>query len=47
MIPELSEQSGGEDEDREYVVEEYENGSRFEGEKLDGMRDGKGKFYYR
>jgi hypothetical protein len=28
------------------VVEEYENGSRYEGEKMNGLRDGSGKFYY-
>jgi hypothetical protein len=30
----------------EYVVEEYETGSRYEGYKLDGQRDGNGKFFY-
>jgi len=33
-------------EDREYVVENYQNDSKYEGEKLNGMRDGRGKFYY-
>lgn len=48
VIPELgNEQSEPEDQEREYVVEEYENGSRYEGEKVDNMRDGKGKFYYK
>jgi hypothetical protein len=28
------------------VVENYQNGSKYEGEKKNGMRHGKGKFYY-
>ena len=28
------------------VIEHYTNGSRYEGEKLNGMRHGKGRFYY-
>ena len=30
----------------EYIVENFEQGSRYEGTKLNGMRHGKGKFYY-
>lgn len=29
-----------------YVVETFKQGSRYEGEKVNGMRHGKGKFYY-
>lgn len=28
------------------MIEEYENGSRYEGYKKNGMRNGRGKFYY-
>jgi len=28
------------------VVEHYSNGSRYEGEKLNGCRHGEGRFYY-
>jgi hypothetical protein len=28
------------------VIETYQNGSRYEGEKLNGARDGRVKFYY-
>ena len=28
------------------MIENYSNGSRYEGEKLDGMRHGQGKFFY-
>lgn len=34
------------DEDREYVLEEYQNGSKYEGYKSNNMRNGKGKFFY-
>ena len=30
----------------EYVVEHYPNGSYYQGEKKNGMRSGRGKFYY-
>ena len=30
----------------EFVVEEYETGSRYEGYKKNNIRNGKGKFYY-
>lgn len=29
-----------------YVEEHYSNGSRYEGDKLNGMRHGNGRFYY-
>ena len=47
-IPEASEksQSVHSDDEQDYVIEEYENGSRFEGHKKDGKRNGHGKFYY-
>lgn len=28
------------------MVEEYQNGSKYEGYKSSGMRNGRGKFYY-
>ncbi|KAL4475150.1 hypothetical protein ABPG74_001846 [Tetrahymena malaccensis] len=33
-------------EEKEYVIENYSNNSKYEGEKLNGMRHGRGKFYY-
>lgn len=47
-ISEVSEksQSAKSDEERDYVIQEYENGSRYEGEKKGNQRHGKGKFYY-
>lgn len=30
-----------------FVTEEYEVGTKYEGYMLDGMRHGKGKFYYK
>jgi len=30
----------------EKAVQNYENGSRYEGEVVNGIRDGKGKYYY-
>lgn len=30
----------------QYVTEEFKQGSKYEGEKVNGMRHGKGKFYY-
>ena len=42
--PEASENSN--QGEIEYVIEEYETGSRYEGEKVNGMRNGKGKFFY-
>ncbi len=32
--------------EEEYVAEEYETGSRYEGFKSGGMRNGRGRFYY-
>lgn len=32
--------------EKEFVVENYQNNSKYEGEKQDGMRHGRGKFYY-
>lgn len=47
IIVELSESANSvTDEDREYVVEEYQNGSKYVGYKSNNMRNGKGKFYY-
>lgn len=41
------EQSGGLKPDQpKYVVETFKQGSRYEGEKVNDMRHGKGKFYY-
>lgn len=31
---------------REKVVENYKNGSRYDGEVRGGVRDGKGKYFY-
>ena len=49
-IPELSESAKSAnsviDEDVQYVIEEYQNGSKYEGYKSKNMRNGKGKFYY-
>lgn len=32
--------------EKEYVIENYQNDSRYEGEKVNGMRHGYGKFFY-
>ncbi len=34
------------EEELEYVVERYEVGSRYEGYKKNGLRNGRGKFFY-
>ena len=34
------------DDDCEFVVEEFKQGSKYEGYKLHGKRHGRGKFYY-
>ena len=31
---------------KEVVIENYQNGAKYEGEKLKGMRHGKGRFFY-
>lgn len=48
-IAEVSESDNSadvEDDGSEYIIEYYDIGSRYEGYKKNGMRNGKGKFYY-
>ena len=44
--PHESEESDNENNDIQFIVEEYETGSKYEGFKKNGLRHGRGKFFY-